>query len=191
VRTGATVRSIEPDLRVEGEAYSRVVLAVAPYQLKPFARLLGDLPAYSYQPIYTCYLQYPARVKLPFPMLGLSEGLVQWAFDRGVLGARHGLISCMISAQGDHQQMTHEELAATCHRELERALGALPEPEWSQVIAEKRATFTCSPGIRRPAQETRVPGLYLAGDYTDPEYPPVLEAAVRSGVRAANMILGA
>ncbi|MGH8674024.1 MAG: hydroxysqualene dehydroxylase HpnE, partial [Burkholderiales bacterium] len=143
VRTGSTVGTIEPGLRVDDEAYSHVILAVAPYQLKPFAPLLGDLPEYTYQPIYTCYIQYPAHVKLPFPMLGLSEGLVQWAFDRGVLGGKLGLVSCMISAQGEHQKMTHEALAATCHRELKGVLKALPEPEWSQVIAEKRATFTC------------------------------------------------
>jgi monoamine oxidase len=33
-----------------------------------------------------------------------------------------------------------------------------------------------------------MPGVYLAGDYTDPEYPPTLEAAVRSGARAASKI---
>jgi uncharacterized protein with NAD-binding domain and iron-sulfur cluster len=27
--------------------------------------------------------------------------------------------------------------------------------------------------------------VLLAGDYTDPDYPPTLEAAVRSGMRAA------
>jgi len=32
-------------------------------------------------------------------------------------------------------------------------------------------------------------GVILAGDYTDPEYPPTLEAAVRSGVRAARLII--
>jgi monoamine oxidase len=30
--------------------------------------------------------------------------------------------------------------------------------------------------------------VYLAGDYTDAEYPPTLEAAVRSGIRAAGMV---
>ena len=34
-----------------------------------------------------------------------------------------------------------------------------------------------------------VPGVVLAGDYTDPDYPPTLEAAVRSGVRAAGLAL--
>jgi hydroxysqualene dehydroxylase len=189
LRTGEMVHGIEPGLRIGGESFFRIILAVAPYQLKPFASMLGELPDYTYQPIYTCYLQYPQRVKLPFPMLGLSKGRVQWIFDRDALCGKRGLVSCMISAEGEHQRMTHADLAADCHRELAGALGALPEPEWSQVIAEKRATITCSPGVERPGQETRTPGLLLAGDYTDPEYPPVLEAAVRSGVRAANTII--
>jgi hydroxysqualene dehydroxylase len=191
VRTGQTVHGIEPGLRIAGESFSQVILAVAPYQLKPFAPWLGRLPDYTYQPIYTCYLQYPERVKLPFPMLGLSAGTVQWVFDRDALGGTRGLVSCMISAEGAHQHMTHPELAAICHTELARVIKALPEPKWSQVIAEKRATITCAPGIERPVQETPTPGLLLAGDYTDPEYPPVLEAAVRSGVRAARKVLAA
>ena len=57
-----------------------------------------------------------------------------------------------------------------------------------RVIAEKRATIACVPGIRRPQIELSQ-GTYLAGDYMDPEYPPTLEAAVRSGVRAAERVL--
>jgi hypothetical protein len=49
-----------------------------------------------------------------------------------------GLIACVISAQGDHQQLESAELAGTCHDELSTALGGLPAPEWTQVIAEKR-----------------------------------------------------
>ena len=189
VRTGVTVRTIEPSLRIGEETFSGVILAVAPYHLEPFAPLLAKLPEFTYQPIYSCYLQYPQRVRFPFPMLGQTSGLVQWIFDRDALGGKRGLVSCMISAEGAHQHMTHPDLAAACHRELAQVFPALPQPEWSQVIAEKRATITCSPGIIRPAQETRTRGLFLAGDYTDPEYPPVLEAAVRSGVRAARKVL--
>ncbi|HEY5607193.1 MAG TPA: FAD-dependent oxidoreductase, partial [Alphaproteobacteria bacterium] len=92
-----------------------------------------------------------------------------------------------ISAQGDHQQMSMDEVAGRCHQELKTAL-SLPAPQWSRVIAEKRATITCSVGLKRPSIETS--GVVLAGDYTDPEYPPTLEAAVRSGVRAARAIPG-
>jgi predicted NAD/FAD-dependent oxidoreductase len=140
-------------------------------------------PDYTYQPIYTCYLQYPEAVKLPFPMLGLAEGLVQWVFDRGALLGERGRLVCVISAQGDHQQMTQEEIAERCHQELKAVLKNLPMPSWSRVIAEKRATITSVVGIKAP--ETSVDGVVLAGDYTDPDYPPTLEAAVRSGVRAA------
>lgn len=184
MRCGETVRDLAALLR----EFDRVIVAVGPHQLKSLAPDLA--PDYDYQPIYTCYLQYPERVKLPFPMLGLADGLVQWAFDRGALTGERGRIACVISAQGDHQQMQHDELAATCHRELARAVLGLPKPEWSRVIAEKRATISCKPGLMRPGPQTTTPGLFLAGDYTDPDYPPTLEAAVRSGVRAALLATG-
>jgi uncharacterized protein with NAD-binding domain and iron-sulfur cluster len=41
----------------------------------------------------------------------------------------------------------------------------------------------------RPNSQTEIENVYLAGDYVDPEYPPTLEAAVRSGVRAAQRAL--
>ncbi|HXV07263.1 MAG TPA: FAD-dependent oxidoreductase [Burkholderiales bacterium] len=44
-------------------------------------------------------------------------------------------------------------------------------------------------GVVRPAQRTPVPGLYLAGDYTANPYPATLEAAVRSGIACARMVL--
>ena len=41
------------------------------------------------------------------------------------------------------------------------------------------------PGRKR-IFESGIANVYLAGDYTDPDYPPTLEAAVRSGIRAAE-----
>jgi uncharacterized protein with NAD-binding domain and iron-sulfur cluster len=70
-------------------------------------------------------------------------------------------------------------------------LGDLPEPLGSQVIGEKRATIACTPGFARVDPRTALAAVLLAGDYLDPEYPPTLEAAVRSGVRAARLALTA
>jgi hypothetical protein len=60
-------------------------------------------------------------VKLGFPMIGLADGLVQWVFDRGALLGEKGRLACVISAQGDHQQMSQDELAEVCHRELKKS----------------------------------------------------------------------
>jgi len=183
IRLNDTVR----DLAALQKKFPKVIVAVGPHRLKT---LLPELaPEFDYQPIYTCYLQYPEKVKLPFPMLGLADGLVQWAFDRGALTGERGLIACVISAQGDHQQMQQDELAATCHRELKKALKDLPDAQWSRVIAEKRATVACTSAMRTFKLKSPIPGVVLAGDYTDPDYPPTLEAAVRSGIRAADLAM--
>jgi squalene-associated FAD-dependent desaturase len=180
-RCGSPVRSLS-----ELASYKSVILAVGPHQLKNIAPELAYESAY--QPIYTCYLQYPDSVRLGFPMLGMADGLVQWVFDRGALTGEKGRLACVISAQGDHQQLTLDELAERCHRELADLVPRLPAPLWSRVIAEKRATIACVPGLKAPSQRTALPGVFLAGDYTEPDYPPTLEAAVRSGVRAAQMV---
>jgi len=177
------LQSAVKDLGGLRQSFDRVIIAVGPHQLKT---VVPDAPEYSYQPIYTCYLQYGERVGLPLPMLGLSEGLVQWVFDRGLLLGEKGRLACVISAQGDHQQLSLDELAERCHRELAQANIVEEKPTWSRVIAEKRATITCSPGAK--VMPAATDGVSFAGDYTDPEYPPTLEAAVRSGVRAAQSI---
>ncbi len=186
-RQGGEVRLRSPvaDLGELRSAFDGLIVAVGPHQLKsvlPHAAL-----DYAYQPIYTCYLQYEAHVKLPFPMLGFSGGLVQWAFDRGALLGEHGRLACVISAEGPHQALGLDELCARCHAELASAVPGLNPPSWTRAIAEKRATIACTPN--RPRAPLEVDGVQLAGDYTDPEYPPTLEAAVRSGVRAAQRVL--
>jgi len=177
------LKSQVTDLHELRQGFDAVIVAVGPHQLKA---LLPDLAADdSYQPIYTCYLQYEERVRLSFPMLGFSGGLVQWVFDRGTLLGERGRLACVISAQGAHQELSLDELCERCHDELARAIPKLGKPLWSRAIAEKRATISCTPN--RPSPPVEIGNILIAGDYTDPEYPPTLEAAVRSGVRAATL----
>jgi uncharacterized protein with NAD-binding domain and iron-sulfur cluster len=60
---------------------------------------------------------------------------------------------------------------------------------WLRVIAEKRATFTCTPGLQRPACVTPLDKFQLAGDYTAGDYPATIEAAVRSGIACGEHII--
>jgi squalene-associated FAD-dependent desaturase len=183
-----------------GAVYGNVIVAVSPHRLAPLIEHLPQLTsvatvveAFDYQPITTCYLQYPVNVTLPAPMTGMISSRIkrlgQWAFDRNALSGTAGLIAIVISASGPHQGLTQDELASRLHQELTGIVPNLPAPEWHRVIAEKRATFTCRPGLQRPAMRTALPRLYLAGDYIASPYPATLEAAVASGRAAAREVL--
>ena len=176
--------------------FTHVLCALPPHRLLPAIRGLPQLSATAaivarlrYQPIYSVYLQYPGRIRLPAPMVGLADGLAHWVFDRDTICGQAGLVAAVISAAGPHQDLTQGELAARIHAEVAQHFGPLPTPTWHRVIAEKRATFACTAGVERPAQRTALPGFYLAGDYIASDYPATIEGAVRSGVQSARAVL--
>lgn len=178
------------------QEFSHVVLAVPPWRVAepvaPLAELAGTArwcAALRYQPIYTVYLQYDSSVRLPYPMLALGGMHAQWVLDRGALDGQAGLLAVVISAEGTHQDITQETLAERVAAELAAVFPQLATPRWHKVIAEKRATFACTPGLERPAQSTAAPHFYLAGDYTAGDYPATIEGAVRSGLQCARMIM--
>ncbi len=198
IRLSTRVEAIEDGLRIGAERFDRIILATAPQHAMALlarqaetAAMSDMISRYDYEPIGTMYLGYPPDVSLPSPMLGLDAGtggcLGQWAFDRGTLDGNHGVISFVLSAQGSWDERNDGELAAVLHRELEAALGRnLPSPSWHQLIRERRATFSCIPDLPRPAAQTALNGIWLAGDYVCAGYPATLEGAVRSGIAAAT-----
>lgn len=184
------------EARGERRQFTHVVCALPPHRLLSVITGLPRLGAVAaivtrlrYQPIYSVYLQYPGRARLPGPMVGLAGGLVHWLFDREAICGQPGLVAAVISAAGSHQEVTQDELAHRVHAEIAQHFGPLPAPLWQRVIAEKRATFACTVGIERPEQRTTQAGFYLAGDYTASDYPATIEGAVRSGVQSARAVL--
>ena len=204
VQTGCRITAIEKNDHgfevVYGdhrEQFSHVIVAVAPHQLDTLLsrdpairRIFSDSVAhFQYEPITTIYLAFsPSQKLLPATMLGRSSGLVQWFFNRETLSGETGLVAGVISASGSYEALSLDELATTALGELREWLPHLASPLWHKVIQEKRATFACTADLKRPATETDIPGLVLAGDYVDCDYPATLEAAVRNGCSAAEII---
>ncbi|WP_312516461.1 hydroxysqualene dehydroxylase HpnE [Massilia sp.] len=216
LRSGVKVAAISPDgdcwrLELTGQAaggasserFDAVVLAtpsahsaslLAP--LPGMELLSAQLAGFDYEPIATCYLQYAPGARLDLPFYALEDDPAQgrwgqFVFDRAQLDPKQdGLLAVVVSAAGDAAALSREELAAAIATQLAQDLQRpdLAQPSWSQVITEKRATFSCTPALARPGVETGLPGLVLAGDYTASDYPATLETAVRSGIAAAAAI---
>jgi hydroxysqualene dehydroxylase len=193
------LRPLEDRMEVSSQRgtddFSHVICATSPVAttklLRPLTKLseiVAQIDNLEHQPIYTVYLQYPAHITLPHPMLGLHQRYSQWLFDKGLIAGQHGLIAAVISAEGIHQELSQEELSHKVITEIREEFGIAEHPAWLKVIAEKRATFCCSPKLLRPSQQTNLPRLLLAGDYTAGDYPATLEGAVMSGMICADLI---
>ena len=213
VRCGVTVRGIESaggtvtlQAGANVETFAAAIIAVGPHQLGPMlndgansARALeqprAQVAGFTYESITTIYLGLTYRVPFSIPMLRLDDAPGQWVFDRsGALGTdappgTAGLIAVVISASGPHDALDQRTLAANVEAQLRRRAPDLPSVTFSRVIAERRATYACTPGLARPKGGRIDDGIYLAGDYTDAEFPATLESATRSGVGAANELI--
>ncbi|TAK92111.1 MAG: FAD-binding protein [Burkholderiaceae bacterium] len=180
-----------------------VVLALPPWRLletlaglateiAALAPLLQQLTQFGQQSITTCYLQYADHIELPLPICGLHENAErhhygQWVFDRDTLCGQTGLLAVVISTDGPHLELDNLALADLLDKQLREYFSPLPKLLSSKVICEKRATHACTPGLQKPDLQTGLPGLYLAGDWLDADYPGTLEAAVRSGLAIGRL----
>lgn len=189
-----------PAWAVDGQAFDAVVLACSAAEA---ARLTEPIaPAWArrarglrYEPIVTVYLHCPGA-RLPSAMTALIEGPAapaQFAFDHGALGATPGLFALVVSGA---RHWVDAGLDSTGQAVLKQALQAFAPGTWPtpprllKVLAEKRATFRCTPGLDRPPAQI-APGLVAAGDYVQGPYPATLEGAVRSGEAAATALASA
>jgi hydroxysqualene dehydroxylase len=152
----------------------------------------NSVNALRYEAITTVYA-YSKGAKLSQPMLALmsdtgqntgisAQNPAQFVFDRGQLGGETGLLAFVISAsQGDRLDLQNRVI------EQGKIQLNLPDLHPIQTIIEKRATFACTPDLKRPGNQI-APGLLVCGDYVAGPYPATLEGAVRSAIQAVALV---
>jgi squalene-associated FAD-dependent desaturase len=141
------------------------------------------------------------RTVMDEPFVTLLDTTTQWIFNKTMLYGQSNetgkhqeqYLQMVISASHDLMKKSRQEIIDLCLSEVRQAL---PRSQAAQlmkatVIKEVAATFSPQPGVDRwrPKQETRVPGLFLAGDWTATGWPATMEGAVRSGYLAAEAVL--
>jgi squalene-associated FAD-dependent desaturase len=179
-----------------------VVVAVPPEQA---ARLLPQAaaaaaaawPGLGSSPILNVHAVYDRPV-LGLPFAAAVDSPVQWVFDRT---EQSGLARDKTRAGGQYLAVSVSaadeivDVPAARLREifLPALAELLPAARTARVTdffvtRERRATFRQVPGCERlrPPAATALPGLTVAGAWTDTGWPDTMEGAVRSGLNAAR-----
>lgn len=200
VRLGVRVESVRPsavggfaiddlhaDAAIVALPHEEAAHALPPGAVAHQSRLgeLGD------SAIIDVHLFYDRPVTA-WPLMAAVRSPIQWVFDRttssGFTAGQYLAVS--ISASDSLFAERPDALVTRIAAALERLLPATHEARLvdSLVTKERRATFRAAPGTAplRPVAQTALPGLTVAGAWTDTGWPATMEGAVRSGRAAAR-----
>jgi squalene-associated FAD-dependent desaturase len=202
VRVGAGADGEEPQPGAAEQITADGVILAVP--AGPAARLAGaagvtgaarwdDLGS---SPIVNVHVVYDRRV-MDLPFAAAVDSPVQWVFDKTrTAGLRSGqYLALSQSAADDDVDVPVAALRERFLPALEQLFPAAADARVTDffVTRERRATFRQAPGCSalRPAAATSLPGLMLAGAWTDTGWPDTMEGAVRSGRTAAQELIQA
>jgi len=173
-----------------------------PESVKQSDPSLANLDKIKVAPITGVHFWFDRPV-MDEPFLTLLDTTTQWIFNKTALYAHSNAkdqaapkgqyLQLVISASHDLLQKPRQEIIDLCLTEIRQALPPARNAELvkATVIKEAAATFSPEPGVDRwrPKQQTAIPRLFLAGDWTATGWPATMEGAVRSGYLAAEAVL--
>jgi squalene-associated FAD-dependent desaturase len=184
------------DAVVVAAPWQRVAALIPPAAaaLLPWLAGLDDLGA---SPITGVHLWFDRPI-FPLPNAALVGMLSQWVFNRGTNAREDSadlenyyqvVISASRQIVGRDRADVVEEICADLRR-VWPAAKAARLLRW-RLVTEQSAVFSVRPGIERlrPAQQTAIDRLFVAGDWTHTGWPATMEGAVRSGYLAAEAVL--
>jgi squalene-associated FAD-dependent desaturase len=174
-----------------------VVLAVPPGEAAALApaALAGEAARWSLlrpSPMVSVHVIYGSRVtRLPFAAVVGSP--VRWVIDKSDAAGLHAgqYLAASIPAADEYVDMPaahlRERVLPVLDRVFPTAAGASVEDFF--VTRERRATIRHEPGTQQLRPAAGLPGLAVAGAWTDTGWPDTMEGAVRSGRSAALKLI--
>ncbi len=149
-------------------------------------------------PIVGVHIWYDTEV-IDDLFVAVLDSPLQWVFnvtrmhERETEDSGNGQhIAISLSGAWQWKDKSKAELREIFVSEMARVFPAAANASVTRFITVKMldATFRVTPGAEknRLPQETPVPGLFLAGDWTRTGWPSTMESAVRSGNLAADAV---
>lgn len=210
IRTGTIVEAIlEKGGRAAGVRLKNgreiqadaVVSAVPPWDLVYLAK---DIPScaglvrcasgFLPSPILTVHL-WLEQEAVKYAVCGLPGGTFDWVMNLGKMTGSTGRGAqrvCLVrSAARELTGRKPEELEKLAVDDLRRLSPSGITVVHSRMVWDDRATVSLVPGTdpMRPGPVTPLPGLFLAGDWTQTRLPATVEGTVASGMNAFKAIL--
>jgi squalene-associated FAD-dependent desaturase len=171
-----------------------IVIAVPPedaMELLPPGALAADPRGLGASPIVNVHVVYDRQIT-ELPLAAGLETPVQFVFDRTASSGleRGQYLAVSISGASGYETCTLDDLRADFVPALAELFPAArgARVERFLVTREPQATFRGVPGSGRlrPGPRTGIPGVFVAGAWTDTGWPATMEGAVRSGKAAAR-----
>jgi len=196
----ATGVTLSDDSVVDADA---VVLAVPAWNLRS---LLGDVPSsedirlaakkLEPIPVMNAYVLLDRPLGTVAPWESLLDSDIGWVFDRDRMhGPREDgnhLYALTTCAAYDLMALKNSDVADRLVAALRDSYPTACDAEVLDVtvVPWPKATFSSRVGMStlRPGNQTSLPNLALAGDWTHNDWPTTMEGAAQSAARAVDLI---
>lgn len=196
--TGVTLMDGE---RVEADYYVSALQCDLLLKLLPPAVTAGipyfeNLKQIELAPILGVHLWFDRKLDCP-EALSLLDRETEWIFNKtknfDLPDTGTTYLSMVISASYRYKDLSKEEILT---RVLADVRACVPDAREANVIKSHvirwpKATISPKPGVDafRPDQRSPLENLYVVGEWTQTGWPSTMEAAARSGYRAAEYLL--
>lgn len=156
--------------------------------------VMENFAQFVHAPITTIHLWLDREVT-EMEQAALLDTRIQWMFNKSRIrrseSSEH-YYELVISASHAELKKTREEILSSAIEEFKSFVPAMRAAKVVRagVLKEARATFSVTPGLERFRSEPDAcgDGLYLAGDWTNTDWPSTMESAARSGRIAAERV---
>jgi len=176
-----------------------VISAIPPYSLMKTLptdiiknTFFDEMKNYKYSPILSIYLWFEKEIYSEM-FCALLGSQFHWLFNRNAFVSRKSSLfsyTLTTSFADDLINLNHTELLDLINKELSIFLKTKEKPKFIKIIKERRATLLITSEVekKRYRNESILPGLFLAGDWTATHLPATIEGAAQSGVEAAKLV---